>query len=109
MPARDGTGPLGRGSMTGRGAGYCPDGVPHANLAGRCNGLRSGGGFGAGRRRAFRSIPEGLNYFGAGRLYRCATPEDESGWLQVQAQRLEHSLANVRQCLADLENKSEPV
>ncbi len=107
MPARDGTGPLGRGSMTGRGAGYCPDGVPQTNLAGRCNGLRSGGGFGAGRRRAFWSNPNGLNYFGAGWLHHRATPEAESGWLQVQAQRLEQNLANVRQRLADLETKSE--
>ncbi len=109
MPARDGTGPLGRGSMTGRGAGYCPDGVTQANLAGRCNGPRSGGGFGAGRRRAFWSNPNGLNYFGAGWVSRFATPEDESGWLQVQAQRLEQSLANVQQRLAALENKSESV
>ena len=27
MPGRDGTGPWGRGAMTGRGLGYCP-GVP---------------------------------------------------------------------------------
>ncbi|MFA5384011.1 MAG: DUF5320 domain-containing protein [Eubacteriales bacterium] len=37
MPGRDGTGPLGRGSMTGRGLGFC-----------KANAARYGAGFGLG-------------------------------------------------------------
>jgi len=56
MPAGDGTGPMGRGPMTGRGAGYCGgyDAPGWANpVPGRGLGLGWGqsGGFGRGRRR----------------------------------------------------------
>jgi hypothetical protein len=53
MPAGDGTGPMGMGPMTGRGAGYCAGfGVPgYANpVPGRGFGLGWGGGRGRGRR-----------------------------------------------------------
>jgi hypothetical protein len=52
MPGRDGTGPLGKGPMTGRGAGFCG--------AGR----RAGGGFGRGRQvrnRAWRREVSGVD------------------------------------------------
>ena len=48
MPGRDGTGPMGLGPMTGRGAGYC-GGRNAAQGAGRGLGLGFRGGRGAGR------------------------------------------------------------
>lgn len=48
MPGRDGTGPMGMGPMTGRGAGYC-GGRGAAQGAGRGLGLGFGRGRGAGR------------------------------------------------------------
>ena len=52
MPAGNGTGPMGMGSMTGRGAGYCSgSGMPgYANGGGF-----GGGGFGFGRRQGPRT------------------------------------------------------
>jgi hypothetical protein len=53
MPAGDGTGPMGMGPMTGRGAGYCAGfGVPgYANaVPGRGFGMGWGGGWGRGWR-----------------------------------------------------------
>ena len=50
MPRGDGTGPLGRGSMTGRGMGYCAgfDAPGYANSA-RVGGRMRGRCFGFGR------------------------------------------------------------
>ena len=67
MPGRDGTGPMGQGSLTGRGLGNCvASGTPA--LAG---GAAMASGFG-GRRRGFgrgfgRALGWGLG-FGKGRL-----------------------------------------
>jgi hypothetical protein len=66
MPARDGTGPLGRGPLTGRGLGNCADnGFSGNNFGfyrrgyrrnlgfGRGGGFGGGGGFGLGRGGGF--------------------------------------------------------
>ncbi|NLD47345.1 MAG: DUF5320 domain-containing protein [Clostridiaceae bacterium] len=52
MPRRDGTGPMGMGPMTGRGAGYC---VGYASNEFANRGIGFGGGMGGGRgfRRMF--------------------------------------------------------
>lgn len=54
MPRGDGTGPLGRGSMTGRGMGYCAgfDAPGYANC-GRFGGRMHARGFGSGRGMGF--------------------------------------------------------
>ncbi len=57
MPNRDGTGPLGKGPRTGRGAGRCKDDETGYNSEGyrrragfgRRPGRRNGRGFGRGR------------------------------------------------------------
>lgn len=54
MPGRDGTGPIGMGSMTGRGMGLCNA----SKFAGAA--LRLGFGLGLGCRRGFRG--NGFNY-----------------------------------------------
>ncbi len=49
MPGRDGTGPVGNGPMTGRGAGFCVAGnVNRSNYSGKCLGLGFGFGYGLG-------------------------------------------------------------
>jgi len=56
MPGGDGTGPMGQGSMTGRGAGYCVGyNVPGCyNVPGYMNNMPAGLGRGRGRGFAFR-------------------------------------------------------
>lgn len=49
MPRGNGTGPMGAGSMTGRGLGPCAD----ANAANIGGGFGQGMGMGLGRRRGF--------------------------------------------------------
>lgn len=52
MPAQDGTGPMGQGPMTGRGAGPCRQtSTPGQARQGRGFGPGFGQGFGRGRRR----------------------------------------------------------
>lgn len=48
MPRGDGTGPMGMGAMTGRGAGYCTDNVSNCG-----RGFGGGTGGGRGYRRMF--------------------------------------------------------
>jgi hypothetical protein len=60
MPGRNGTGPMGKGAMTGRGLGNCT-GTNAVSVVG--TGMRRGFGFGAGRgcgfgmKRGFGAIP----------------------------------------------------
>ncbi|MFZ5974915.1 MAG: DUF5320 domain-containing protein [Bacillota bacterium] len=55
MPGRDGTGPKGHGSMTGRGLGYCAAGQNAQN--GNGLGLGLGRGFRWGCRGNFSAVP----------------------------------------------------
>jgi len=55
MPRGDGTGPMGQGPMTGRGAGYCAGFSTPGYVSTRPRlgmGFRRGAGYGAGRGRA---------------------------------------------------------
>ena len=64
MPGRDGTGPMGAGTMTGRGMGLCAGDVPGYG-AGRSLGLglgwRRGCGRGFGRQFAPVSLPDDVS------------------------------------------------
>ena len=48
MPGRDGTGPVGQGSMTGRGLGPCGNGIPWGTARGFGPGMGMGMGLGKG-------------------------------------------------------------
>lgn len=121
MPRGDRRGPEGRGSMTGRGLGYCAGndrpgfaaGVPQG--AGR--GLRNGGGFGPGfgRGRRFNRACVSRGYgFNRGLGYAPVSQSenlDSSGDRSRETARLENlanSLANeleiVKNQLEDLKN-----
>ncbi len=80
MPGRDGTGPLGAGTMTGRAAGLCPG----ANAW-----YGAGIGLGLAHRR------------GCGRSFApVATPVPTKERLQAQQVRLRQRLAAIEQQLA---------
>ncbi len=94
MPGGDGTGPMGYGPQTGRGAGFC-SGFGAPGTMNRGPGL--GRGFG-GRGRGFRN--------------RCWTqdlaptkpvPQGELQALKEQAGYLEQSLEEIRKRLAELD------
>lgn len=65
MPGRNGMGPTGRGSMTGRGMGFCTGGNAERTSVGLGRGMNKGQGlgteFGYGCRRGVRNIFAGTN------------------------------------------------
>lgn len=81
MPGRDGTGPLGMGSMTGRRMGFCV-----------------GSGFGA------RGMGRGRGWFyGASFPDQAPYPEAGKNYLKNRAEALQAELESVRKRLSELE------
>ena len=80
MPFRDGTGPLGQGSRTGRGGGNC-----------------------AGQGGASRFFGRGFGRGGRGRGFGIV-PEQERTWLENQAQALQTALQSITERLDALKN-----
>ena len=125
MPAGDGTGPMGMGPMTGRGAGYCAGfGAPaYANPArGRGFGMGWGRGGGWGRGRGWRNmyyatgLPGWARYgyapaWGAppaaayGPYGAPPTQEQETEFLRSQAEMLREELDGISQRIAELEQE----
>lgn|SRR5690554_3448847 len=110
MPRGDGTGPMGMGPMTGRGAGFCAGfAAPgYMNPAIRCGfGFRRGGGF---RRMFYQTGMPGWArarsgypaYAGAD-----APIPDEREILTNQAEFLENQLKQVKDRLKKLDNETE--
>ncbi len=77
MPIKDGTGPAGKGSRTGRGSGNCT-GEGRANRFG-----------GRGRDRGGRGLGRGLGY---------ASDQDNS-WLEGQVKSLQAALQSITERL----------
>ncbi|MFH1418172.1 MAG: DUF5320 domain-containing protein [Planctomycetota bacterium] len=115
MPAGDGTGPMGAGPMTGRGAGYCGglqvpgymNSMPGRGF-GMGRGRGQGRGWGRGRGRRCGWYPLGAP--GVQRPYRqpshCDAPsgEQESQALRSQAEHLEGTLDEIKRRIAELES-----
>ncbi len=108
MPGGDRTGPLGLGSMSGRGVGFCGGyGIPgYMNpFPGRFFGRGYGGGFGFGRGRGFRGraavpfypYPYGFPY----------SAQNEAEMLRQEAQQLETSLEEIKKRLSQVEEQSQ--
>lgn len=91
MPGRDGTGPVGVGSMTGRGFGVCAGGAPGYG-AGRGLGLGLGWRGGCGYRRSFGG-------YAASGPYGSMTREEV---LSEQKKLLEERLSFVNKQLDEL-------
>jgi hypothetical protein len=92
MPGRDGTGPIGYGSMTGRGMGVCA-GAP---------GLRYGGGFGLGfgcRRGMGRGLGRGYGW-----NYNASldAPRADKEYLEEQKEFLKSRLDSIDKQLENL-------
>ncbi len=122
MPRGDGTGPMGAGPMTGRGAGFCTGtGMPgFANGGGlRGGGSRGGrgGGYGGGG-RGYRNQywATGLTGWQRGPMGPAAwrygddplaapSKEAEAAWLHAHASQYENELAEVRARLSKLEGE----
>ncbi|MBD3402701.1 hypothetical protein GF420_07385 [candidate division GN15 bacterium] len=108
MPGGDRTGPLGRGPLSGRGAGYCRgnDAPGYVDRYGRRG---YGGGYGRGRRHRYfaTGMPGGGRGFGRGRYgYAADAPvsvshHDERRYLEDEAERLRGALADVEARLAE--------
>lgn len=98
MPAGDRTGPMGMGSQTGRGAGFCAG----YNMPGYANrgfgpGMGRGrGGFGRGMQRGFRG---GVG-FGPAPAPQAVSSEAED--LRLQAQDLQAQLNAIQERLNGL-------
>lgn len=118
MPAGDGTGPMGMGSMTGRAAGYCAGFPTSGNMNpvcprgfrgrgrggfGRGMGMGFGGGRGGGGRR--RVAPYAAPYATPG--FEGPTPQQERDSLEGQVEYLENALTGIRKRIAELE-KTDP-
>ncbi len=124
MPRGDGSGPMGMGPMTGRGAGYCAGfGMPgFANApGGRGYGMGYGWGRGFGRGRGFGwGYPGGYN---AGPMtppaaagpwanpwgVREISREEELSYLQGQASSLKEDLDAIMGRVKELENEAGAV
>jgi hypothetical protein len=83
MPRGDGTGPMGIGSMTGRGAGYCNP----------------------GNRRQF--VGRGFPGFPRSRYNSELSQENEKVYLSNQEALLENQLKQVKEQLLDLNKDAE--
>lgn len=119
MPRGDGTGPMGLGPMTGRGAGYCAGyGVPgYMNPVGGRLGLGFGWGGGRGWRHWYYAtgLP-GWARFGWAPAWGTVppawaagfapTPEQEADLLRRQADWLKQQLDAISQRLDELEKES---
>ena len=112
MPRGDGTGPMGNGPMTGRGAGFCAGvGMSGATSAiGRFGGFgcrRGGGGGmrGAGMRAQNRFMAQPFMAQPYGEVG--VTTANEKEWLSRQMNALETQLQQVKQRLEQLSSPQE--
>jgi len=107
MPAGDGTGPMGLGPMTGRGAGQCAgfDMPGYMNpIPGRGMGYGFGRGRGRGRGRRNGYYATGLP--GGGPAYGVPpvpTPPQETETLKAQAAQMERALNDILKRISELE------
>ena len=108
MPARDRTGPMGMGPMTGRAMGYCAGyGAPNRETRGAWSGLGRGGGRGwrnwfhaTGLPRWARwGLPPAAAY---GAPFATPSPEQEIDLLKDQAEWLKDQLDRVNQRMGEL-------
>lgn len=104
MPGRNGTGPMGMGPMTGRGAGFC-QGSETPAFGGFGQGRGYCGGMGQGRGNRFRS-PYRSAWMMKGEtqdFYGKSEPENEKQSLSRQAEKLQSELDMVKKRLSELE------
>jgi len=106
MPRGDGTGPMGMGPMTGRGAGICASyAVPgYANSVDRSAGYGCGRGF---RRTFCAAGMPGINRFCGSANEMYAPAVDEKELISRQIKLLENQLAQVNKRLSNIDKSVE--
>jgi hypothetical protein len=107
MPGGDGTGPVGMGPMTGRGAGYCA-GYPTPGYMSPVGGRGFWGrGRGGGRGRRNWYYATGLPLWArmAQGFFGAPTAEQEREALRQQSQQLQESLNAINRRIEDLEKE----
>lgn len=110
MPAGDGTGPLGLGPMTGRGAGYCA-GYPVTGYINPIPGFWGWGRGWSGRGRGWRhwyyltGLPGWARTPASYVQYPGINPQDELNILKNQAQVLKEQLEGIENRIKVLEKK----
>lgn len=120
MPGRDGTGPLGAGPMTGRGAGFCAgfnmpgyaNQVPGRGFLGRGFGRGGGGGGGRGRRNGFwaTGLPGWMRFgWGAQNAPAASAGDAERSMLVGQAEVLQQQLDAIKNRIDALASDPEAV
>jgi len=116
MPGGDRTGPLGRGPMTGRGAGICAGYQMPGYSNPRSLGYGQGFGFRKGRGRG-----SGRGYWGCGRgiwwrdiysnpYYSKPSIDEEKSYLETAIKELEEEINSIRERIKELskEKKENP-
>lgn len=111
MPFGDGTGPLGQGPRTGRGAGFCAGfGAPGSFSRGGGFSGRGRGGHGWRNRFFLQGSPGWQGAFGRpfGSPYAAPGRDEEIGALKAQAGFFERALDEIRKRIDNLETKPKP-
>jgi len=115
MPRGDGTGPMGMGAMTGRGAGSCAGAeisvfdpaVPVRNAGLGFGGNRRVGGRGTGRRgwrnRCFAGLTLPMRFSGTAGSSPSANPAKEKQLLEQHAKALQSELDQIKKRLGEIE------
>lgn len=115
MPGGDGTGPMGMGSMTGRGAGYCA-GYPAPGYANFTPGRGMGFGFGRGLGRGRFWRRGGFNYWpargyaqGSAPYYGNPnaaefTPQQEADMLKKEVKLMQDEVTSINKRIKELES-----
>lgn len=108
MPRRDGTGPMGMGSMTGRGAGVCTGfAAPDYMNSGIGYGMGYGRGRGFRRMLCCTDVPAWncSGYTAYGRAVKPAA--DEKEYLNNRAELLENQLHQIKKRLQEINGGNE--
>jgi hypothetical protein len=110
MPGGNGTGPMGTGPRTGRGAGFCSGyGMAgYANVAVRGGFNRCFGGGGRGRRnRFFATGVPGWAALGIAGISQMSGSTDETIVLKNQAKYLQQSLDDINKKIEHLQSAKQ--
>jgi hypothetical protein len=115
MPGGDGTGPIGRGPMTGRAIGFCA-GYSTPGYANPVYRRGLGRGFGRGIGRGFWSRGRGFWWrgeypeFPSRNIYRNQSREEEKKYLEEMIIDLEQEIKDIRSRIQEIskEKKESP-